>query len=315
MLYTLWLTGTQPMNECLTFQDTQTQIKNNCSFIDEHGQLFNQTYEESCLACTISDIHQVPKSNCQKSLTCIKLFFNHNMIFEEFFKKYHHIIEDLYINDMNHTRSSTLFIHIKHYNLTEINFAYLNSIFHINSQPYKILKIEFSQYAQELKPLMIIGDFSLMTISNVTITIPCNTSNQTINYRIQSGKITSTKSAECQVSQSTNLTMSMVKFSLTTMIVLHTSTNITTSSSSKPGSSLLYLFFAFFIITICVIITSFWSFFRQNSPNNHHDTDDERLSGMYKIMNTNKYDITDKDSKSAASWSHGSAIMLSPLVK
>lgn len=366
MLYILWLVGTQSTNEYLTFQDTERSIKNNCSFGDEHGQLSNQMYDESCLTCTILDNDQVPEINYQKSVTCIKLFFDHQLIFEKFFQNYRHIIKDLYRNNSNYVRNSTLSVHIKHYNLTEINFAYLNSIFNINSQPYNRLKIEFSAYTQELKPLVIVGNFSLMNISNLIITIPCNAYNQTIDYQIHSGKITSIKSAACEMSQSTksiistitnskayslinsnvsrimgittfnssslkfgrNNTLStsttttestsilMIKVSLTTtMIVLYTSTNLTTSLSSQSNSSLLYLLFVFFIITICVIIASVWSFFRQNNIDNHHDIGNERLNTMHNMIHTDKYGVTDKDSKSAASWSHGSTLLLSPLVK
>jgi len=103
--------------------------------------------------------------------------------------------------------------------------------------------------------------------------------------------------------------------SSTTMIVLHTSTNLTTSVSSQSNSSLLYILFVFFLITICVIIASIWSFFRQNNIDKHHDIGDEYLNGMNKMINTDKYGITDKDSKSAASCSHRSALLFSPLVK
>lgn len=300
IFYPIWLTETQSTNECLIFQSTKTRTKNNCSFVNEHEQLSNQIYDDSCLICSILEINEMFKRNCEKSLTCIKLFFDHNLIFEEFFKKYRPIIEDLYINDMNHLQNSTLSVHIKHYNLTEIDFNYLNSTFNINSPPYKILKIEFNQKEQELKPLRIVNNFSLMTNSNVIITVPCNASNQTIDYRIQSGKMTTTKSIACQLSQSNNLTVSIVNI------------NLTTSLPSQSSSSLLYLFLIFFIITICVIIASIWSFFRKNT---HHDIDDEHLTVEHKVTNTDKYGVTDKDSKSATSWSHGSALLLSPLVK
>jgi hypothetical protein len=96
---------------------------------------------------------------------------------------------------------------------------------------------------------------------------------------------------------------------------LHTSTNLTTSLSSQSNSSLLYILFVFFIITICVIIASIWSFFRQNNIDNHYAIGDECLNDTHKMINTDKSGITDKDSKSAASWSHKSALVLSPLVK
>lgn len=280
--------------------------------MNEHEQLSSRIYNDSCLTCTILEINQILNTSCQKSLTCIKLFFDHNLIFEEFLKKYGYIIENLYINDRDDIRNSILVVYIKHHNLTEIDFDYLNSIFNIRSPPYNMLNIVFNRSEQELKILRIIDNFSLMNNSNITITIPCNTSNQTIDYRIQSGKMTSIKSMTCELSQSNNLSMSLVNINLTTMITLHTSTNPTTSFRTQLGSSFPYLILVFFVITMYVIIACTWSFIRKNI---YHDIDDERLTLDRKIINTDKYGITDKDSKSAASWSHKSALLLSPLVK
>jgi hypothetical protein len=39
------------------------------------------------------------------------------------------------------------------------------------------------------------------------------------------------------------------------------------------------------------------------------------LNGMQNMINIDKHGISDKDSKSAASWKHGSTLLLSPLVK
>jgi hypothetical protein len=66
---------------------------------------------------------------------------------------------------------------------------------------------------------------------------------------------------------------------------------------------------------ICVIIASIWGFFRRNCSNTQHDISDQNLNIMHNRINNNKYNVTDNDSKSPANWSHGSALMLSTLVK
>jgi hypothetical protein len=93
---------------------------------------------------------------------------------------------------------------------------------------------------------------------------------------------------------------------------LHTRTS---SLSPQSNSPLLFLLSVSFIILICIIIASIWSFIRHNNSNNYQDIDEERLNGMQNMINIDKHGISDKDSKSAASWKHGSTLLLSPLVK
>jgi hypothetical protein len=145
----------------------------------------------NCTECKIKRLDDVLDNKCSQRLPCLSFVFYNNLMFAQFFHIYREKVNSILKSWEEMQMDSTLFIIIEKYNLTEITFAYLNSILNLNSQPYNVLQIKFLNPTAGLGLIKPKDDFANMTIGVIFLDVLCTSGNNAnwIHYSIKPGGI------------------------------------------------------------------------------------------------------------------------------
>jgi hypothetical protein len=177
--------------DCLEFTNNQTL--NKCHIKHIVNQNFDiQRYYPQCLQCNIQTLIKSENITLENDnqclnidLQCIQLIFNHQNIFEDFFKLHQQYIYDLFYQN-NGTDQNTLHVIIKNHTLEEINEEYIEDIFRKEFQAYRVLFIELFISNQNIKLNRNLANLVRLSIK---IILNCGQRIQTI-YLIHNRNIT-----------------------------------------------------------------------------------------------------------------------------
>ena len=147
----------QSINECLIKKSTNHDIH-----IDH--------YYPECLQCTIQTLIQPENIAFEENntcltigLQCIQFMFHDETMFEDFFQSYQPFVYNLFNTD-NNTDQNTLHIIIKECTFEEINAEYIDRIFQLRYQAYRVVFLELHIQDQNIKI-----NRDLLTITRLSI--------------------------------------------------------------------------------------------------------------------------------------------------
>ncbi|CAF1166009.1 unnamed protein product [Rotaria sordida] len=240
--------------DCLEFINNQSI--NEC-FIQQtiNYDLNVHHYYSECLQCKIQTIIQPENIKFEENnqcliieLQCIQLIFNNKEIFEDFFHNYQQFIYDLF-NKNNGTDQNTLHIIIKENTIEEINLEYIENIFQLKYQSYRVLFFEL----HIIKNQNIKINQNLLYIKRLSIKIIliCNDEIKSIQtiYMIHNHKITleSQQDLCLPIFIPSTITISPI-------IITETSSNILLSISHKKSKSIIRIIILLTSCLLCLLI-------------------------------------------------------------
>ena len=236
----------QSINECLIKKSTNHNIH-------------IQHYYSECLQCTIQTQIQSENIEFEKNntcltiqLQCIQFIFHNEIIFEDFFQSYQSLIYNLFYTNHS-TDQNTLHIIIKQSTLEEINLEYINRIFQLQYQAYRVLFFELHIQNQNIKINQNLRNIIRLSIKLILI---CNNNNnnkfelkQTI-YLIDNHQII--------LQSQHDLCLSIFISSLTTTYyqknLIQSSSNALLFISHRKSNHIIHTIILLIIFLLCLLI-------------------------------------------------------------
>jgi len=182
MIFFLFLFSFFPYihSDCLEFLNNS--LINECLIRESEVHNFNiDHYYSECLQCTIETFISSENIQFEENnqclfieLQCIQLKFNTTEIFENFFQYHQQYLYDLFFKDHG-TDQNTLHVIIKENTLEEINADYIENLFQIEFQAYRVLFFELHISNQNIQ---INRNLINLTRLSMKIILVCGEKNQ-----------------------------------------------------------------------------------------------------------------------------------------